>query len=203
MNLNRWIAKGVRALLQPPAITSSFVDKKSRICSGAQVNYSRIDRFSYIGHDCFLLNAHIGPFVSIADNCRIGGAVHPIDRVSTSPVFHEGKNILHTNFAHFSMDQTKNTIIGADVWLAANVTILSGRNVGVGAVIGAGSIVTKDVPPYEVWAGNPAKKIKDRFDNKTSNALLDSEWWLWSEEKIRENAHLFLDPHLLLSEISK
>ena len=184
MDIKRLIAKGLRNVLQPPALTNSTIDKKSKICSGTNINDSTMDRYSYIGHDCFVLRSKIGPFVSIADNCRIGGGGHPLDRVSTSPVFHEGKNILKKNFASFPMENAAQTVIGADVWIAADVVVLSGVNIGVGAVVGTGSVVTKDIPPYEIWAGNPARKIRDRFDEDTKNKLLESQWWLWSRSRV-------------------
>ncbi len=193
MDLKRLIAKGLRAVLQPPALTNCKIDKRSRVCSGTNVNDTVMDRYSYIGHDCFVLKANIGPFVSIADNCRIGGGGHPLDRVSTSPVFHEGKNILKKNFATFPMEPTPETVIGADVWIAADAVVLSGVKIGTGAVIGTGSVVTKDVPPYEIWAGNPARKIRDRFDEETKAKLLESKWWTLSDEELEKSAKDFCD----------
>ena len=198
MNIKRLISKGLRAILQPPAVTSSRVHKKARICSGTQVTDSDIARYSYVGHDAFMVNTDMGPFCSVADNCRIGGAAHAIEYVSSSPVFHQGRNVLKTNFADLPAKDTKRTIIGADVWIGANAVILSGVTVGNGAVIGAGSIVTHDVPPYEIWAGNPAKKIRNRFDEDIAEGLSRLEWWKWSEGKIKENAHLFGDPKALI-----
>ena len=73
MDIKRVVAKGLRKALQPPAITASTLDKTARVCSGTQVNQSTVGRYSYIGHDGFVLKAQIGPFCSIADNC--GSAV--------------------------------------------------------------------------------------------------------------------------------
>jgi len=199
----RIIPKALRAILQPPAITGSEVNKKSAICSGSQVNYSKLGRYSYIGHDCFVLNATIGDFVSVADNCRIGGANHKMDSVSLSPVFHCGKNILKKNFASFQDEAAKETVIGADSWIGANSIVISGVNIGVGAVVGAGSVVTHDVPDYEIWAGNPARKIRDRFDSETVKALLELKWWDWSEDKIEKYADCFESPSALINSLEK
>lgn len=201
MNIKRLIAKGLRALLQPPAVTDSKIHKTSRVCSGTQVNFSNIDRYTYIGHDAFLVNAEIGPFCSLADNCRIGGAAHSIEYVSSSPVFNRGKNVLKVNFADFPEKETKRTTIGADVWVGANALILSGVTVGNGAVIGAGSVVTHDVPDYEIWAGNPARKIRQRFDEDITKGLKTSRWWEWSDERIREKAKTFQSPRVFLESI--
>ena len=194
MDLKRIVAKGIRTIFNPAALTNCQVNKNAKICSGTQMNNSSINRYSYCGHDCFILNCDIGSFVSIADNCRLGGAMHPIERVSSSPVFHKGKNILNKNFAKFDDISDKKIVISSDVWIGAGVTVLSGITIGVGAVVGAGSVVTHDIPPYEIWAGNPAKKIRNRFDEETRKELLQTAWWEWSDEKIEKYSHLFDNP---------
>mgnify|MGYP003786179051 CR=1 FL=1 len=94
MGVKRLFAKGMRVLFKPAAITNSKIHKLAKICSGTQITDSSIDRYSYAGHDCFILYSRIGPFCSIADNCRIGGINHTIQYVSSSPVFNKGKNVL-------------------------------------------------------------------------------------------------------------
>src|SRR5690606_35017201 len=75
-------------------------------------------------------------------------------------------------------------VIGSDVWLCSNCTILSGVTIGTGAVVAAGAVVARDVAPYSIVAGNPAKVISWRFDEKTREELLATEWWLWPREEI-------------------
>ena len=201
MNIKRLIAKGLKKTLQPPAITNSKIDSRAHICSAASVNNTSVDRYSYIGDGSFTVNCEIGPFCSIAYNCQIGGAMHPIDRVSSSPVFHDGENSLSKHFSRFTRIETPRTIIGADVWIGVNAIIKSGVEIGTGAVIGAGSVVTKDVPAYEVWAGNPAHKIRDRFSESVKTKLLEVRWWDWEDEKIEEYAEFFDDPEKLIQAI--
>lgn len=203
MDLKRILAKGVKIIFNPAALTNCQVNKNTKICSGTQMNNSTINRYSYCGHDCFILNCDIGSFVSIADNCRLGGAMHPIERVSSSPVFHKGKNVLNKNFAKFDDISDKKIVISSDVWIGAGVTVLSGITIGVGAVVGAGSVVTHDIPPYEIWAGNPAKKIRNRFDEEISKELLQTTWWEWSDEKIRKYSHLFDNPQKFIETIKE
>lgn len=199
MGIKRLIAKGLRAVLQPPALTNCRLEKNTAVCSGTQMNDCTLARCSYVGHDCFLLAADIGPFVSIADNCRIGGARHPIERVSSSPVFHAGKNVMKKNFASFEAPKAERITIGADVWIGAGASVLSGVKIGTGAVVGAGSVVTHDVPPYEIWAGNPARCIRKRFDDEVVKGLLDTRWWEFSEEELTRFAPFFDDPARFLA----
>ena len=93
------------------------------------------------------------------------------------------------------------TNIGNDVWIGAKCIILSGRIISDGAVIGTGSVVTHDVGPYEIWAGNPAKLIRKRFDEETIRKLLAIEWWNWDDKKLEYYGKYFHDPNELLSKL--
>ena len=152
---------------------------------------STIDKYSYIGNNCTIINVEIGRYCSIADNCIIGGASHPIDWVSSSPVFHEGRNILKKNFSEHQFETTKRTVIENDVWIGNNVLIKSGVKISNGAVIGMGSVVTKDVGPYEIWVGTPAKLIRKRFNDEIINDLMTLKWWDWEDNKLEKNSIYF------------
>lgn len=108
--------------------------------------------------------------------------MHRTDWVTTYPFPAFQKDAQHiTNW-----DPTHgNVTIGSDVWLCANCVILSGVTIGHGAVVANSAIVTKDVPPYAIVGGNPAKLIRWRFDEPTRAALLASEWWNWPEDEVR------------------
>ena len=203
MDLKRLFAKGLRVALQRPALTNCKIDPSSRVCSGSQLNYTKLGRYSYIGHDCFTVNAEIGSFCSIADNCRIGGAPHRMDYVSTSPVFCDGKNVMRKNFAHHQDGRIEPITVGSDVWIGAGATVMSGVNVGCGAVIGACSVVTKDVPPYGIVVGNPAHLIRYRFRDDVIKELIDLQWWNWSDRKLTEAAGLFRDPDSFIKHYKK
>jgi len=124
----------------------------------------------------------VGSYCSIAPNVKIYmGGMHRTDWVTTYPfpAFEESAQHIE-NFAPTNGSVT----IGSDVWLCANCVILSGVSIGHGAVVANSAIVTKDVPPYAIVGGNPAKLIRWRFDESTRNALLQSAWWDWPEEEI-------------------
>lgn len=179
------IPKAMKILLNPPALRKCVINRTARVCSRSELTNVDLGRYSYIGYDCFMVNASIGNFCSIANRCCIGAAEHPLDRVSSSPVFHAGKNIMGKNFATFPIIQTPQTVIENDVWLGMGVYVKAGVTIHNGAVIGTGSVVTHDVPPYEIWAGNPARFIRKRFDDEIIKGLLDSEWWNYSDENLQ------------------
>lgn len=186
MNIKLLFAKALKRLLNPPALRNCSLDNTSRVWSKSELNSVRMGKYSYIGNDCFMVNVDIGAFCSIADRVCIGGAGHPIERVSSSPVFHEGGNVLGVNFQSFPYEHTPKTTIENDVWIGIGSIVKAGVTIHNGAVIGSGSVVTHDVPAYEIWAGNPARKIRDRFDKATAEKIEKSEWWSKSDEEIRE-----------------
>ena len=200
--ISYYISKGFKKLLLLPAVKKSYIHKTSRICSGSYVVNCNISRYSYIGNFCTVLHTDIGSFCSIADNVTIGGAAHPIDWVSSSPVFHQGKNIMKKNFYKHKFKTSAKTVIGSDVWLGAHCMIKSGVTIGNGAIVGMGSIVTGDVPDYAIVAGNPAKIIRMRFDEHVIEKLKKIEWWNLNDEQIGEYAHLFDNPEAFVDAIT-
>lgn len=181
-------------------IQDSVVERRAAICKGVRFYRSRIGKYSYVGNNTFITNTHIGNFTSISGECYIGGTSHPIHWVSTSSVFHKWKNILHKNFSDFEYDIFQETQIGNDVWIGQGAKVKAGVKIHDGAVIGMGSVVTKNVGPYEVWGGNPAKCIKKRFDEDTIERLLAKEWWNWDDSAIQSKACYMNDIHIFLGE---
>ena len=143
--------------LHIPAIYKSNVSRRAKVGSGAHIVFSVISDYSYVGNYSNALYCRIGKFCSIGDNCEIGGGSHPTDWISTSPVFYSGRNVLRKNFSKNVYNEFKKTTIGNDVWIGSKCLIKGGITIGDGAIIGMGSVVTHNVPPYEIWAGNPAK----------------------------------------------
>lgn len=131
-------------------------------------------------------NLLIGKFCQIASGVRfiMGAANHPMNGISTYPfkVFEKS-----WKDAPMNVIEKGDTIIGNDVWIGNSATIMPGVRIGDGAIIGTNALVTKDVEPYTVVGGNPAQVIRNRFDTKTTDFLVQLAWWNWPVEKITEN----------------
>jgi acetyltransferase-like isoleucine patch superfamily enzyme len=147
----------------------------------------------------------IGKFCSIADGVHIflgRFGRHTVDFVTTYPltmVF--GGGIGHTQV----FDGDLGVTIGNDVWLGRSATIMAGVTIGDGAVVAANAMVTKDVAPYEIVGGVPARHIKYRFDERTREGLRQLKWWDWDEEKIKQELPFLLGANFaaeLLEKIS-
>lgn len=154
---------------------------------------SKIGSYTYTGYNCVIKYAEIGKFCSISWNVSIGGANHDISHLTTHPFpFLEKFGLTDQTEAYDSFH--KPLIIGSDVWIGSNVSILRGVNIGNGAVVGAGAVVTHSIPPYEIWAGVPAKKIGQRYDNAIIERIQHYEWYNLPEAFIAENCRLFKIP---------
>lgn len=156
---------------------------------------STMERHSFCGYDCTILNAEIGSFVSIASNVKIGGVAHPMHFVSTSPVFLSHKDSIKAKFARHDYLPMVKTTIGHDVWIGEGAFIKAGVSIGTGAVVGMGAVVTKDVPPYAIVAGNPARAIRKRFSDEVIQSLLYTEWWNRNESELSQIGAYINDPN--------
>ncbi len=133
----------------------------------------------------------IGNFCSIGGNVNIYlGGNHRTDWITTYPFGHIHQNIFN-NFNGVGHPSTRGDVnIGNDVWIASNVTIMSGVTIGDGAIIANNSHVVKDVEPYSITGGNPARLIKYRFTQAQIDKLLEIKWWYWDDDKINKFTHL-------------
>lgn len=196
-----YLSKALRKFLNPPAIRDSDLDRTARVWNDSTVDNTTIGRYTYVSDHTLISSARIGAFCSVSSYCQIGGAAHPMDFVSSSPIFLEGHNAWDRHLANIGFDPYKTTVIGNDVWIGTHALVKSGVTVGDGAVIGMGSVVTKDVGPYEVWAGNPARLIKKRFDDETVAALLALKWWDLDDATLEKYSEYMTDPRAFIEKL--
>lgn len=172
---------------------------------------SSIGYSSYISHYCDMPNTIIGKFCSIGKNVKVIYGSHPTKTfVSTSPLFYSTKSTHDFKKKFTKVDKfeeykyavhNKFVQIGNDVWIGDNVSIMQGVKINDGAIIGANSIVTKDILPYAVAVGNPAKIIKYRFNEKEINSLMNLKWWDKDIKWIESNSEKFENIEKLIGKI--
>lgn len=157
----------------------TMIGKHSHIYEKCIINHSKIGKYTYVSRNALIQNTVIGNYCSISNDLLCGLGNHPTDRFSTSPIFYNRNNPLKIGeyAKDRSFDDYKPIHIGNDVWIGARVTILDGVKIGNGAIIAAGSIVTKDVPPYAIVGGTPAKVIRYRSSEEKAAEYQSMSWW--------------------------
>lgn len=184
-------------------VRGSTVHPTSKLESGTSFYSSTMDRHSFCGYDCDIAHADIGSFVSIANGVVIGGGRHPLEWVAMSPVFYEGRDSVKAKFSTHARTPPRRVTVGHDAWIGRSAILLPGVQIGEGAVVGAGAVVTKPVPPYAVVAGNPARIIRHRFDDAVISRLLAVRWWAMDEARLRRLGPYMTDVDKFLEMVEK
>lgn len=174
-------------------ITGSLLKENVQINRRNLLEDAFLGEYTFTGANTVIKHADIGKFCSISWNVSIegGGGRHNYTHLSTHP-FNQLKSfgLVDEN----TPLRSKYAKIADDVWIGMNSCILPGVSINCGGVVGSGSVVTKDVPPYAIVAGNPARIIKYRYDEEIINILLKCRWWDWPKDVIRTNIELFRRP---------
>ena len=145
--------------------------------------------YSYVVNDGQITYTTIGKFCSIAAMTRINPGNHPMHRATQAHFTYRASAYFpgeSDDADFFAWRREHHCTIGHDVWLGHGAIVLPGRNIGTGAVIAAGAIVTKDVAPYTIGAGNPARPVRRRFSEAVEDGLMDLAWWNWDHEMLRQ-----------------
>jgi acetyltransferase-like isoleucine patch superfamily enzyme len=175
------------------AVKGSSVHATSKLESGTVFYHSTMGRHSFCGYDCEISHTDIGSFVSIANGVVIGGGRHPMEWVGMSPVFYAGRDSVKAKFSTHAREPVQRVRVGHDVWIGRSAIVLPGVEIGTGAVVGAGAVVTKDVAPYAIVAGNPARLLRYRFSEPTVARLQATAWWERDDDALRRLGPWFND----------
>lgn len=162
--------------------------------------------YTYTMDDVTANYSDIGKFVNIASHVCINPSDHPMNRVTQHHMTYRRKSygFSETDDTEiFDWRRKRRVTIGHDVWIGHGATIMKGVTIGTGAVIGSGAIVTKDVEPYSVVVGVPARKVKERFSKEVVEQLMDIAWWDWSREQLEERFFELNDLESFLEKYSK
>lgn len=183
------------------------------VLKNALISNSKIGYSSIISTNCNLDNCVVGRFSSIGAGLNIVNGAHPTHTfVSTHPAFYSAlkqsgytyvDKTIFEELSYYDKSQCIKVKIGNDVWIGINVTIMGGIEIGDGAVIATGAVVTKNVRPYSVVGGVPAKEIRRRFTDDQVAFLMDFKWWDKPTEWIKQNAYFFQDIERFIIEQTK
>lgn len=169
-------------------VTNSRLGRYTEIEEGCRIDEVELGDYSYAMQDCQIWCASIGKFANIAASTRINATNHPIARASLHHFTYRAADYWpdaddETDF--FAARRASVVKVGHDTWIGHGVTIVQGVSVGDGAVVAAGAVVVKDVEPYAIVGGVPARKIRDRFPPALAARLRALAWWDWDHRALR------------------
>ena len=176
-------------LVHPTAqVTNSTLGRYTEIGERSRFHDSDLGDYSYLVQDCGVWAARIGKFSNIAAACRINATNHPTWRATLHHFTYRASDYwddaaVEEDF--FDWRRSNGVSIGHDTWLGHGATILPGVTVGDGAAIGAGAVVSKDVAPYTIVGGVPAKPIRERFPRAIAERFQALAWWDWDHDRLR------------------
>lgn len=169
-------------------ITGSQFGRYVEIGANSRIANSGFGDYSYCDRTCDIANTEVGKFANIASFTRIGATDHPMDKASLHHFHYRSASYwddVTDDADWFAHRATRRARLGHDTWVGHSAMIKPEVTVGHGAVVAAGAIVTKDVPPYMIVAGIPAAPIRTRYPQKTAARMMELAWWDWSHDKLR------------------
>jgi phosphonate metabolism protein (transferase hexapeptide repeat family) len=180
---------GARPLVHETAVTrDSRFGKFVKIGARTTVIETDFGDYSYAVNDCEIVYATIGKFVSIGPLVGINPANHPMERAAQAHFTYRSWQYFEDvadEAEEFERRRAERVTIGPDAWIGRAAIVLPGRTIGTGAIVGAGAVVTRDVAPYTIVAGNPAKIVRPRFSEAVGERLMRLAWWDWPHAVLR------------------
>ena len=170
------------------SVTESTFGPYTEIGRFSRVAYSSFGAYSYCDRACDIANARVGKFANIASFVRIGATDHPLDRAALHHFMYRSASYWEDtpdDAPWFEKRRARRAVIGHDTWLGHNAQVKPEVTIGHGAVIASGAIVTKDVAPYAIVAGTPAKPIRERQPGPVADRLVALAWWDWDHDTLR------------------
>jgi len=187
MNLHKEKHLSLEPYIDPTAsVIDSHLGAYTEVGPRTKLQETAMDDYSYIMGDGNAIYCRIGKFCSIASMVRINPGNHPMHRATQHHFTYRSSQFgMGTDDPEVFAERRERAVtIGHDVWIGHGAVILPGMQVGTGAAIGAGTVVTKNVPPYSVVAGVPARVLRLRFPEEIQAALLRIQWWDWAHEQL-------------------